>query len=35
MQIRAYLPSDLEEILTLFRTTVHTVNAADYSPGLF
>ena len=32
MQIRAYRPSDLEEILTLFRTTVHAVNAADYSP---
>ncbi len=32
MQIRAYRTADIEEILTLFRTTVHAVNAADYSP---
>ena len=32
MRIREYQAADLEEIIELFRTTVHTVNAADYTP---
>lgn len=31
IQIRTYRPSDLPEILNLFRETVHTVNAKDYT----
>ena len=31
MTIRAYRSSDLDEILTLFYDTVHTVNAKDYT----
>lgn len=33
MMLRPYTPADLEEILTLFYETVHTVNAADYTPA--
>lgn len=32
MQIRLFQPSDLEEMAALFYRTVHTVNAADYTP---
>lgn len=32
MVLRPYTPADLEEILTLFYETVHTVNARDYAP---
>lgn len=32
MLIRRYVPQDLDDIIRLFRETVHTVNAADYSP---
>lgn len=32
MFLRPYHPDDLEELLTLFYETVHTVNAADYTP---
>jgi putative acetyltransferase len=31
-QIREYRPSDLDSVLALFRKTVHSVNARDYSP---
>lgn len=31
MIIRAYKPSDCEEIIRLFYNTVHTVNAKDYT----
>lgn len=31
IQIRTYRPSDLPEILNLFRETVHAVNAKDYT----
>lgn len=31
MQIRAYQPSDIQEIAKLFYDTVHTVNARDYT----
>lgn len=33
MVLRPYSPADLEEILTLFYETVHTVNARDYAPA--
>lgn len=32
MVLRPYTSADLEEILTLFYETVHTVNARDYTP---
>ena len=32
MQIRRYDPADLDEVVKLFYNTVHTVNAADYTP---
>ena len=32
MNLRAFRPQDTEEILRLFYDTVHTVNAADYTP---
>ncbi len=32
MDIRAYRPQDCRQILKLFYHTVHSVNAADYSP---
>lgn len=32
MQIRPYRPADLAEMAALFYDTVHTVNAADYTP---
>ena len=32
MVLRPYTSADLEEILTLFYETVHTVNARDYNP---
>ncbi len=32
MLIRRYAPGDLTELLRLFYDTVHTVNAADYTP---
>lgn len=32
MYLRKYTPSDLSEMLELFYTTVHTVNAKDYTP---
>lgn len=32
MFLRPYHPDDLDELLTLFYETVHTVNAADYTP---
>ena len=32
MLLRPYTPADLEELLTLFYETVHTVNARDYTP---
>ena len=32
MQIRRYDPADLDEVAKLFYNTVHTVNAADYTP---
>lgn len=32
MKIRRYEPEDLGQITALFYDTVHTVNAADYSP---
>lgn len=32
MILRRYHPDDLQAILQLFRETVHTVNAKDYSP---
>lgn len=31
MELRAYRPEDLSEVLRLFYTTVHTVNARDYT----
>lgn len=31
MQIRTYRPSDCEETAELFYSTVHTINAGDYS----
>ena len=31
MEIRRYRSSDAEEVVRLFRDTVHTVNAADYT----
>lgn len=33
MMLRPYHPRDLEELLTLFYDTVHTVNARDYTPA--
>lgn len=33
MIIRAYLPSDLNNILNLFRETIRTINARDYTPA--
>lgn len=33
MEIRPYEPQHLTEMLQLFCDTVHTVNAADYSPA--
>ena len=30
--LRSYCPADLDTIERLFYETVHTVNAADYSP---
>lgn len=32
MLLRAYQPSDLEELAALFYDTVHRVNARDYTP---
>lgn len=32
MTIRTYKPDDCQEMAELFYQTVHTVNAADYSP---
>ncbi|MCM1314833.1 MAG: GNAT family N-acetyltransferase [Prevotella sp.] len=32
MIIRKYKPSDCPELIRLFRETVHTVNAYDYTP---
>ena len=32
MILRPYVSADLEELLTLFYETVHTVNARDYTP---
>lgn len=32
MKIRRYEPGDLWQVTVLFYDTVHTVNAADYSP---
>lgn len=32
MQIRSYMPSDCPAVAALFYTTVHTVNAKDYTP---
>ena len=32
MKLRAYVPSDLEGIRTLFQETVRTINARDYTP---
>ena len=32
MQIRPYRPSDCGAMAELFYDTVHSVNAADYSP---
>ncbi len=32
MRLRNYRPQDCREIMQLFRNTVHTVNAGDYSP---
>ena len=32
MILRAYRSSDLPAVLSLFRDTVHTVNAGDYTP---
>lgn len=32
MKIRRYEPGDLWQVTALFYDTVHTVNAADYSP---
>ena len=31
MEIRRYMSEDVEEVVRLFRDTVHTVNAADYT----
>lgn len=31
IQLRQYRPTDLPEILKLFRETVHTINAKDYT----
>ena len=31
MEIRRYRSEDVEEVVRLFRDTVHTVNAADYA----
>lgn len=33
MQIRPYRPADLAEMAALFYDTVHTINAADYTPS--
>lgn len=33
MEIRAYRPEDLTEILRLFHDTIHSVCRADYSPA--
>lgn len=33
MILRPYVSADLEELLTLFYETVHTVNARDYAPA--
>ena len=33
MILRPYVSADLEELLTLFYETVHTVNARDYTPA--
>ena len=32
MILRSYISADLDELLTLFYETVHTVNARDYTP---
>lgn len=32
MILRSYTSADLDELLTLFYETVHTVNARDYTP---
>ena len=32
MYLRRYKNEDLKELITLFKETVHTVNAKDYSP---
>ena len=32
MELRRYQPEDVHEIISLFYHTVHTVNAADYTP---
>lgn len=31
VEIRRYRSSDVEEVVRLFRDTVHTVNVADYT----
>lgn len=33
MLIRSYLPSDLPEILSLFRRAVHTIARGEYAPS--
>lgn len=32
INIRLFKPSDIQEIITLFRDAVHTININDYSP---
>ena len=32
MELSRYRPEDVHEIISLFYHTVHTVNAADYTP---
>ena len=32
MQIRPFLPSDIDEVLELFYETFHAINSKDYSP---
>lgn len=32
MKLRPYTPEDLPRVLALFRNTVHTVCAKDYTP---
>ncbi|MXN91210.1 GNAT family N-acetyltransferase [Flavobacterium sp. Sd200] len=31
MNLRAYQPEDIEQIVALFRNTIHTINIKDYS----